>query len=400
MMFAEMCKDVKKATHVTFTTWLVTLWFLGMVQPLLSAVVASKQFERFPVVIRVDFGAPVTSSLCVRCQTTKYEVPFPRFVSEHNGQRELALGRILAALQQKNLDSCKDLVAEAVDGRGARQPTQIPLVVDAYNKLLAPAVAGNDLQGLDVERQLWFGNRGIFVGRIRPSAGVENAGTPISLEFENSSNGQFRWRPVAGRPDDASVLLRDVAAQRGVASSPSARTELTYTYQSTIPGSTDANPVFLEFNGRKYEFEVFGDQVASGDEVLAFYQKAYQTIKNGSPESLAEFYTASSRQKYNKWLMDRGSSYITKYYDGLIKGGRTVVFILDADPFFFVFYRKSKGGTGSLQFDDVVRDPNDGKLKLTNLNYNESIHHFLKNTKLFVDPILRPLLQGSALSDR
>ena len=67
-----------------------------------------------------------------------------------------------------------------------------------------------------------------------------------------------------------------------------------------------------------------------------------------------------------------------------------MVFILNAKPFYFVFYRTSDG---TIRFQDIVRDPKDNQLKCTNFYYNDYVHQLLGSRELFVKPMLKSIVK-------
>jgi hypothetical protein len=163
-------------------------------------------------------------------------------------------------------------------------------------------------------------------------------------------------------------------------------------YEYAIPGTTSGYPVYLQFNGKVCDFNALGDE--SNDEILAFYQKTCRLLAQ-SPESLTDLYTEKSAQDYRKWVEKKpyGDPYWRQ--KEIVSRGRRVIFLLNADPVFIVFYRpftSTKQDLSDVRYEYIVREPKDNQLRLTNYNYSGFLSQFFDNRELFIDPFLKPLI--------
>jgi hypothetical protein len=73
-----------------------------------------------------------------------------------------------------------------------------------------------------------------------------------------------------------------------------------------------------------------------------------------------------------------------------------VKFVLDADPFYFVFYSGFPGADwppGSLGYDYVYKDPGSGKFLLTNFSFQGFWDGVFRDTNLFNQLIFKPAIK-------
>lgn len=354
------------------------------------------QFKSFPVPIRIDFGDCVESSLYIKCKSRSYNLPFPEFLSGKYAARETAFQQLTLALRMKNLPACLQVAFRErswSEEEIHKQEENIGKMMNRFSKFIDPSIVGQNFERLRLTNQFYVGNGGIFICGMDSPSLMSPRPFRIAYTFQTNSEGKFLWKPVSGRPSELTILLRESVERRII--SPERflpKNNITLNYEFPVPGTTGTpHPVYLQFNGKAYNLDVFEDLTGSNDKVLNFYQMAYHTLRDNSPEAFAMLYTEKSRHKYFDWLSKSDPNYLESYHKDKITGGRKVVFIMNADPLYFVFYKKNNG---VIQFDDIVLDPKDGKLKLTNFYYNDYVHHYLKDKKLFRDPVLKSLISN------
>lgn len=168
-----------------------------------------------------------------------------------------------------------------------------------------------------------------------------------------------------------------LASARGRASMPAA-------YAAKIPPSgaksvriagNDESLLLLELRIIGANDPTISKVMPHAAEALSFQIEAYNVLKSQGHEAFADLYTENSREKYLKWLKSVDPNYLANYSQRKTVG-RKPVLVVDAAPFFFVFCRLSDG---SLEIDDIFRNPSDGRLMLTNFFYEDYIHSLLKD---------------------
>ena len=163
-----------------------------------------------------------------------------------------------------------------------------------------------------------------------------------------------------------------------------------------IPLTFNAHPVYLEFNGRKCDFDAFAGLV-SKDEVLSFYQKAWQAFRDESSEVFGSFCTESSRKRFNERLSEMKPDVRTAYINNTLAEGRRVFFVLDANPIYIVFYRaRTKTGYQPVRYDYVIRLPGNQGLQLTHIYMEDSLDFLLRDSGLFLKSFLSKIMDDNA----
>jgi hypothetical protein len=353
-------------------------------------------YKSFPVPIRIDFDNCVESSVYIKCKSKNYETTFPQFLSKESSTRESAFQQLAFAFRQKNLSTCQQLAFRepSLSAEKIRKHNEhVEKVMNRSSKFFDSTLLGENFEKLHVTNQFYIGNGGLFICGMDSPSSISPQPFRVSYEFETNQEQRFLWKPISGRPSELTILLRESVERR--IKSPERfqpKENVKLGYEIAIPGTTKGHTAYIQFNGKVYNFNVFEDQAPSNEKILSFYQKAYHTLRDKSPKDFAQFYTDKSRQKYLDWLTTRDQRYLDWYHKDVLTGGRKVRFILDAAPFYFIFYQRNNG---DIKFEDVVRDPKDGKLKLTNFYYNDYVHHYIKSKELFTNPILKPLIKDA-----
>jgi len=350
------------------------------------------QTKSFPVPVRMDFDRCLETSLYVKCKCKQYDLSYPGFAARQTGQAESAFKEVVSAIAAKDPNACLQLCRGSsglTDKQQQRYTKNINLLIRAF----ADTILGEQLNKVRIDIQYYVGDTRLFIWGL-DSPPRRPAAFRTWMTFRRNSAGQLRWTPRADRLDDFSMLLVSIMQQR-------ARTDKQFqavtnpgcTYELPLANTIEGDKAYLQFSGRVYDCNIFEERVDPADEILSFYQAAYHVLRDKSVEDFVKFYTRKSAEKYRQWLTGKHKDYAKWYHQDLIQSGRKVLFIMDAEPFYFVFYRKNRSSDKAIRFEDIVRDPADNKLKLTNYKYSDYVHRFLRNKELFINPILKPLLR-------
>ena len=250
--------------------------------------------------------------------------------------------------------------------------------------------------GLKIYSRLLIGNGGLFIFGTDAKDALNRAFTSqrLSLEYEKVSSNKIRWSSATQSVEPLISII--VNTFQEIARQPEKyqkqKTPKTpFDYNILIPGTEGANPAYLKFNGKTYNIDIMSEKVPSDDQVLGFYQKAYLTWRDVSTQEFIKYYTESSQQRTQK------AEAKTPYLDNLRKSlskGRRVLFIMDANPFYVVFYRVGEINK-AVYHEYIVIDPNDGKLKLNLPTMDFTTQYFMSDEFYSilnkVDPKLFPV---------
>jgi hypothetical protein len=375
-----------KQTFSNRSYWFITCIFCIAFPVIADA--ASLQTASFPIAIRVDRGW-VTSSLYLKCEFKSYQMPLREYSVAQLDDRETTFLRLVTAIRINDIATCSRLALSSQTSTG-----KVQFVVRMYNEAFGPM-----LDSLFVCEQFYVGRSGLFIWGVTPQGDAR----PIrrSFRIDTSSENIAYWDPT--NRNSLNILITDTMqkrAERPTSYGPSQSVKKQFQY--AIGGTTNGSPVYLQFDGKNYDLDVFGPDILPDDEVASFYQAAYKTFANGRKEDFASLYTESSGKKFSKWVSNMRPEEFDAYYQDVIRSGHRVKFILNADPIFIVFYvsSPSDGGAFNLRYEYVVRDPASGKLRLTNFYSESFIDDLLKSKELFVTPILNDILFPATLDRR
>jgi hypothetical protein len=221
--------------------------------------------------------------------------------------------------------------------------------------------------GLKIYYQLLIGKGGMFIWGCDINKSKSRSFTQRrALNYEVTPFGQIRWNSAADVLDPLTSIVTHTlqeASQNPTAFKKKMEESINLDHTIPIPGTEDKDVAYLQFNGKKYDIDVMHENVPNDDKVLRFYQEAYLAWRDLSTLDFAQYYTAESRERLLKgW--EENPDLLTNYKKSATFS-RVVLFIMDANPFYVVFYTTRKGAEVLPEY--VVVDPSDGQLRLTNL---------------------------------
>ena len=139
-------------------------------------------------------------------------------------------------------------------------------------------------------------------------------------------------------------------------------------------GSGD-NSINLNFLGTEYDFKIFDIQ----DEIppaLKFFQNTYLLLQEGKKYDHASTYTAESKEKMIDWI-EKNLSDFALYKEAMTSEDRRIRYLIDADPFYLVFYTlDSLEESSPIKYEYVYKDDS-GKFHLTNFYYKGYLDKFI-----------------------
>ena len=368
-----LCKhtQVKMVGRCAFKSFLILLVVSGFLTCSMRVMGAEIQSKVYSIVFPVDldFSNCIPISLGIKCDVQEYDMAFSDFVSKENGAPESRLKELVLAIDSNDVKKCQGIaLLKPGIGEIFTPDEKVKNTLPGWRSwAFNDAMAGKDLEKLKVFNQLYLGRSRVFT-----LGGNGTEPFRPMLSFEADSKGTYMWDIT--NPGALQSVLGDIMRFKAVSSPNSVSLEnRKFDYEVAIPDTNDTGHVaYLEFNGEKYDFNVFSDTIVSiqkpTDEVVSFFQKKYLMLRNGCDRAaLGELYTDKSRQKYLQSIKKPVSP---SYTDWMFKDWATrekrVVFVMDAKPLYIVFCQMP--GLTSPFYSYIIRDPKDSQLKLTNYN--------------------------------
>jgi len=363
-----------------------------------TGTTSATETKSFPLPVRIDHNYYVKSSMYLRCSYEPYDIPLSEFKDKENSQVANRFKKVLSDIRDHNMPTFAKISPRITqDSKGLQQQpsSKIEGIVAGYNSLLSPEVVGQDFSKIKIIQQFYVGADQIVVWGVNQTPNNSGKVLRRSFSFKKDQQGDLLWE--AGPPNEIQCLINEIMQQSAESNNvflPIAVTKLNYEYP--VPGTTSGYTAYLQFNGKICDLDVFSDTASTNDPILTFYQNAYRLFRD-SPEAIANLYTPESAQKYRDWLKKTDPNYISRQHMDIVTKGRKVIFLLNADPVFIVFYQpfvNAKKDLSDVRYEFIIREPKDSQLRLTNLNYSGFLSQFFDNRELFIDPFLKPLIGG------
>jgi len=388
------CKNARFeiVEYIYGKTSLLLVWFLlahlSSPTPIMGAEIQSRTY---PLAFHVDLRYYLPTSFYIKCDVKEYNMPFLDFLSEENEPRESLFKELVFAIRNNDLQKCLNMTFRK-SGMNEKDTQEHHNKVERWisagrSWCFSDTLAGKNLEKLRVVSQFYLGNSGLFV--FGADANSSPGSTPFrtKLKFVTTPEGLFLWS--VENPDTLESLLAETMQQMAISPAKFIAVENTkFEYKVPVPDTNDSQHVaYIQFNGEKYNFKVFSDAVGPinkpADEIVSFFQKKYLMVATGySRETFAAFYTDESCKKYLDWLKEGTSKrpeYLDWYFQDMATRERTVRFVVDADPLYIVLFKVQ--GHIPLFHQFIVRDPKDGKLKLSNFNCSGFLDDLFNNQK-------------------
>ena len=330
------------------------------------------QEKSYAVPVKIDLDNVIKTSLYIKFKVKQYGVPFNEFLAKEQGEKEKKFQNIIIALNDKDVTTLKQLSSSKISSK------EVEKTLEVFNRFLESVTEGK-IDKMQIVNSVYLGKRAVLIWGVDKFQFTSNIG-PLRrpLIFDLDSNDDVVWD--GSKADPLSILVNSI--MQCMADNPKLFVPLSETvkfdYEVPIPNTTLGHTVYLQFNGKVYNVDVFKDKVNSSDPVLNFYLNAYKSFQDEKLEMFADFYTERSKAKYLKALSETKAEMIKDYHDKTIENGRIVRFVLNADPFYIVFYSTCINKK-ELFYEYVVRDPKDGKLKLTNFCFFDLFDNFLND---------------------
>lgn len=352
----------------TGTLLVCLLASISIATPVMGAEIQSKSY---PLAFRVERSYLIPTSLYIKCDVKEYNMSFPDFLSKENEPRESIFKELVVSIRNNDVGRCLNMTYRRF-GMSEKESTKFNQKAERWIADWHKEITTKNLEKSKVLCQFYLGKGGLFIFGGNGENSLTESRFQWGCRFVPNLEGIFQWD--IKNPDALQAVLEDTMRQTAVSPTKFVAIEnKKLKYEILIPDTNDGDHVaYLQFDGEKYNFNVFSDTVdfvKPTDEVVNLFQKPYLLVAAGSPrEAIADLYTDKSRDKYLQRLEKPVSpQYLEWYFKDMATVKKRVRFVVDAAPLYIVLYQR--GNSNQLFCTFIIRDPKDGKLKLTNFNY-------------------------------
>jgi len=381
---------------------LITIFFMTQ-----SLWAIDTKIINIPIVMRSD-STKLPSSFYMQCQARDFKDQSKRLSdlkSSDSNSIIKSFGALIECVETNDSVSFHELCKMRT---GPSMPDEIKSVDEtdkmlrSFRRLLENAKTDNSR--IHVYEQLLLGYRNLVIWGSDKDPSIEKSVTFRNAFYASDFMSQeVRWS-VAEKPDILQALLRNTKQHATrlpalFSLKEKAAESKQFDYKVVVPETTGVNQAYFLFDGKQYDYDLFSDEIPSSEEELSFYQEAYKALRNNQDsaiEDFAKYYTAESQAKVLNGFAKSDPEKIQSYINILARE-RQILFAVDADPFYVIFYRlKSNKATVKLgrrlHFEYVVKDPVSGNLKLTNYGYEIFIDDLFRSQgfQSILENILKP----------
>ncbi len=351
-------------------------------------------------VVRREFAVPirigdrvVRSALMISCDVENIDAGFGTLRKWRASADERRLGAVVRAVNAGDSEAMKALSKPAAAGMTIEDTCSM---MKSHFELIGILP---DLSNFKIRRRIYWGDDSFFTYT------VDNPDLPHTgmLGFERETGKGLLFSPALGG-DIESVLSMALRASSGsLAPYESGRTA-SREYRFRVDDGGGENPVDLLFNGRVCDITLPGDVPDASDVVLSFYAQVITALTNaGSIEAFRDignrYYEGHSKDRFLAW-MERGYEDVVRWRNEYVGGKRKVVFVLDADLVFVIFYHLRGRSDWDIQHDYAVREG--ASLYVTRLAISDELSRFFGSRRRFIGPFLMMNIgyrTGSAVAD-
>ena len=322
-----------------------------------------------------DLVQPVKSTMTIDFISEKSHSPMPlkTIIAEHDGTDEWhAVWKIfIDAVSQNDPQILSNFFAK--EDNIVNTPQKI---LNWYHKNYAKMKLLSS--EIELVRCINGDNQKIFLWGVKKDDKYIIAG---ELFFKVGNRIFWQWNPA--RRGYIGVLC-DLFRDGNVTKAEDTRYQ--YSFVPTVDNRSV--PFRFRFNGKKYDnvdITKVSEKDKNEDEIIKFYHET--TLAFRKPEEYANFFTALSRKRF----LDHASrfpDYINAYWQENQNNPKQIVFVIDANPVFLVFFRRNNSGNSTFNDFDYVLKTKDG-LKFTNYGYSDDLDGLLRSNL----PNLRTLVQ-------
>ncbi len=342
----------------------------------------------------------ISTSLYLKASFKDYNVNYDQLSSLQKDASETAFCSIIDALLSGDPNNCIDFSTPNSTSDRDDFDGGVGFVKYILNRM---EITSSDTTKFNIIRRYSVGNDYIFacgVDDVSPSDPNINRSHAMTVKLTHGTvdpndPNDFRWEGE----DISSISLVISEYEKARHDTPQAYVEqdtIATTYEKVLFDPSVNNQVSLCFDGTQYDFDVFGDDVDPNatvdpnDTVAYFYQTIYRAARDGDdPNAFGGYMTDCSQSDYLKSMSEYTSEQIEQEIAREVEAGMRVIFILDANPLYIVFFRDNEDN--KLFYPSYIIEEQDN-LKLVNFNFSGLMNDFFDND-LFRDRVLNDILK-------
>ena len=372
---------------------LVILGIFALAMLVILSRPASREVERRRLFVPISLGdRTVRSGLVIECDVTDYNMPFSTFRNSAN-RDERRVADFIAEVRRGNNYKAKALSkSEAPLGRNATIEDNLSMLKSHWARI----GISSDLSNIEIRRRVYWGDREFFTYKVADP----NSRSVFILSFDRDPQKGLLWSPrVEGFewmfwkiPSESSKHPKDYDIE------PSG----SYDYRFTVTSQNSKDPVDLWFNGRVHGVTRAEEQPHSSDAALLVYKTAMKALKEGGTiEEFREignkYYEAYGRQRF-LGRIDKDFQAFLESQREVFRREREIVFVMDADPVFVVFYHPEGMPDWHVRHDYMVREK--GEFFIARSAFYDDFRGCFQSRKKFIEPFLIPLIESEHRSGK
>lgn len=369
-MKITMCRCCREA--ISSRIWRIVIWLVLLACHILSVegVCLAEDPNEDPndpnearyvsIPLALWFGDhKVLTETFLKCRMRRYSLSVSEFVTTAREPEEKTLSRLFRFIQDENRDSLPDDLLASDAGQKTRETA-----------LKVRKMVGEFLSDATIISMVHIGQYRLFiVGVADPRFAFVRDGDKEGRYYFFLGRRDNGWRWILGKNKSkwCNMLIRViwdsyVHAMRTDVTFSECREDLRFEY--ALPSTTKGSPVYLQFNGRHVDVDVFADDcsVPTNDSVMQFYVKAWQAFQEAPIELFPGYWDQRSRAKITKFLGEMTGEEMARFHDQMVSGGRHAWLVLEAAPLSVVFVHSS--APMIKRFDYVREKPESDGLQL------------------------------------
>ncbi len=355
-----------------------------------SAIAKDYKTVYLPIPVGIDLERDIESTILLKVDVKSYNnISFEEFASQYKNPEEDQFKDLILAVKKKDYAKVIAMTKNGLD----KKEENIQLIVNAFAKSLSKDAIGEDFKGLKIIECVKFGNNILFKWFNESSLNPKDIITFGSFQFETNASGAI----LLNLDFIHTLNSLSVSISRQQAATPGAylpKETLTLKYKVPLVEDAEKNQAYLCFDGTVCDVNTYSDSISS-NEIISFYQEAYHTLRNQGIGEFSKYYTESSGKKFHDYYLKTDD--YNKYALGeLIKNERKIVFVLDGDPAYIVFYYNPKYKNTNdimnhIKYEYIVRESR--TLKFTNFYYGDAFDQLLGNGEQLQNPFLKSFIK-------
>jgi len=330
--------------------------------------------ESYSLPMKSDFSNEYNTALALEfVSSLKQPITFKELFSYDNSNDEYlaAFETLIQALNDNSVDTIKPLL-----GKSKIKTTNTPeAVLKLYSKVYNHMKS--KYKNRFLVKRIKGKNQEAFMWGVRENDGRLRAGGDLFIKQEN----KIVWQWMVNHKQSVDVLSWALFSKKL-----SKSRKGPYKYSLILKDSTDSQMLTLKFNGNIYDNINIEKITSSKDRFISFYLKAQKALAT-SKEKYAEFFTEKSGAKFLEQIKD-----YPFMLANIRKRDKTKIisFIMDASPFYLVFYKRDKHENGKYfnSFDYLIETKQG--LKFTNYGYHDAFDQMLRNNEDTIRNVVFP----------